>query len=580
MTLDMASGFTSANDLQETKAKEMTEVSHCAVSELNSQNLPNSSLKSQSDCSSSCVLGLSTSRVSSTTAESYAHNFSHSSDQMMLQIKLFSGYARSCHPTWTLEVDTNYSDLCDISHLDLVSKQLFSQHYVVPNPQLGLPQPPLSGIFSSYPVMSDIHRFKAYTHWKDGAQESFEEVSDEQISTEIDQTSLPAINCQRFPDLLRKQCTSEPCSMLADTSTMSAEVYNADKSKLVPCAATCDSPRCNKNEADISMSVANDLKPKQTEQKDAKFEIPNAENLVGSASSESRGANFCVVTGGASAESRFCEDFLNELRIEKAKKYKKSAMLKPSNVFKGRGRHQKSIDLRSSSSQLRRSLKEIVAFCDVPELREQLLQPPQLPLPKRSCNLKKKRRISESAELSLVSNKMNPVVSIESLDSKFTMRKSADDGLNTSHPSISVVKLKELVESDRNLTSHDAVSSAKATSDENSEPEKERADNFTSSEDDVPLKLWKVLHSSHFTSDHTYALPYGSEREVNSPSQEIPINEVEVVDYCEEVLIDEALVNQDEIKIEAEDCQNVVSCLSTDHIKKQPDPNTETNAVK
>ena len=460
--------------------------------------------------------------------------------QVLLQTKLCASYFHQNHPMWKLDADEFSSEICNIFALDRISRKLFCRHYVVPNPSLKLAPPPLSGICTSYPVMTDAPRYNAFT----AVSGEF----DNQLVSVCPRTSqcgmnpvppLPSLD-ESFREALAASCLPTVDVMsyrqMAETETPSSKPPDNR-------AVASDAPS---QAADLAASD-NQVNPADTTREPASEHA----KVQGSDDREiARHETFSsveTVVEGDPADTSFFDGFMEEIRFEKAhkKKNKKFRLQKP--IFTSRGRPKKSFDKLHTKGYERRSLPEIVAFCNSSFNGDQLIAKPEK-------NLKSKVHLGAGSNLDIdcdLPDDLNPVVKVtrasECLlnhESPFTISGGGKASNRTYHVRSDVANEPRQAASHHACLSYRSkeVASTSALLD-SVEATISKASKPSLRKKRMPSQSNPATLVSDIALDHSYAMSCSSSFMTLSSLNEAPScadDEVEISDYCEEICVEES----------------------------------------
>ena len=524
------------------------------------------------------------------------------------QVRYFSNIInRECHAMWRLDADYTRSDICDVSHLDPISTMLFCQHFVVPSLALNLPRPPLRGICTTYPVTTDLPRYRAFTSkffsYSDnddpGRESSLAAPAAEESPLPKSLISPQNDSGRKFSDDVADHLALEhlPSVTQHRLSIEDQDNLSTDKEP----ASQNGSPEHVAGQNSRTKVIENEenIDPASEKNSDTLFESKDRDEPL-----EATPTITETATDPSSKKSYFyfLDSFSNEIRRVKEQKNKKKLkqsskpLLKPTSIFQNRGRPRKSYDLLGIKQKLRRSMSEIVAFCDMPE---------KVPRTVLSKPLKKKYAKKKAKKLRQTSTVgMNPVVSIDPIsisssqassnetDSlswlkiKSHMKKSEEATKADERPVVAETSKQEtIVETERteeqSIHNDTAVSRSdrifeqscpsdavlpESSADEQYE-EKEACSNSAETrveisdlDDAAPVSSRTSIKS--ILLDHSYSLTSDSLH--NVAKSNLPSCDIEIHDYGEEVLIDQRCEADGSAKVPSREAKSGEACFAYD----------------
>ena len=543
---------------------------------------------------------------------------------LLLQAKLTSLYLnRDYHPMWRLDADEARSDICDITAFDCVSKLLFCQHYVVPSRSLDLPRPPLRGICTVYPVTSDLPRYTAFTSSLLVPELPLCLEQDVNVhNTVIQEPSSPdktspisEVHCANNPSLEHSEPSSQ-CSVphypdcVADSRSENQMDVNTGNDKIVAgneCDANLDSfdDNVQRKVVDTGNDVdsGNDVvgKSGNEENIDPTLIADSVECYLNTSNDNVavQSPNFDFQN---STESQYFDRFMDEVRRGTATNKKKSALLKPANIFSMRGRPRKSCGVIGKKSSLRRSMSEIVAFCDTPNVIEELVRTQKNPKPPKKKTRTDKKLTNDLNLPTTPAMNLIPVVEISPISvsplklSKFKKIKEIKSKLLKQRVKITNLKKakqkREKNEANRKKTfrtrrkpdsdskkSKLFVTESAKSSEDSVEEEIGIAERATSSvevsdpEGNLPVNTLEQRRLA-VLFDHSYAL-VSSLPSTNVAEECMVSNQIEISDSCQESPTKQATAENEEA---TESCQCIPGSFHSFSLESEPTINSTSTA--
>ena len=510
-------------------------------------------------------------------ASDFDSSFS-SHDAQSFQAKLMLMLVnREYHTTWMLDADDTHSSLCDISGFDPLSRLLFCQHYVVPSKTLSLLRPPLTGIRTAYPVTSDIPRYKAFTcGFSLGTSNDTTEVMNQEERT-----------CQELLVAAEDETNRTlPLEILEPPQDDSPSLHDTDLTSNFPNESSGENTIDIERPSPDSNQLVDEERPVEIEYSDQKDSgslgeegrveevFENEENIDPTSGLVSEDLVQAESDDPALAstdqpnldqnlgEKEFFDNFMSEIRmvsLKTSKKKKPTSKSKISflpNAFRNRGRPRKSYDLVGTKGNLRRSMSEIVAFCDSTASDE----PKTVPKPLKKHP--KKLLVKNKKLLPLPAVNMNPVVSLDplSVSSVQFAKENAkiqdqisfqplQDAEKMQQDAVeSLTPVNSFSETQQSSSVEIMISGSEKTSEKSAEDNSNIVESLnssrvsfgtTDSEDNLPLCKLKSATDSVFL-DHCYSITpdyHPTPPVVSCPDS----HSVDVVisDYCEEIQIEQ-----------------------------------------
>lgn len=454
----------------------------------------------------------------------------------LLHNKLNAAYLRQPITMWKLDPDESCSDICNIFALDPISRKLFCRHYVIPHHSLNLQPPPLTGICTPYPVTSDEARYSAFTSIGDvfdyqlvpAVQPSIQDTNN-LILPSSDRSGL--LFNQNRPSLYQDE--APPVQGNLQPSIPSE--YDAAIPKVSE-AMTLEGQNCGDLVLEEEDNKCNPSPGSETDQ-----------DLTSKSSASSELINDVFDNTPShrdSTDSRLFDGLMEEIRYEKPKKNKKLYLNKP--LFAIRGRPKKSFDKTRSDANKRRSLSQIVAFCDSSNS--------ELNKKEKSIDLDRQFPSSNTVRDGSLDVDLNPIVKVTRAFELISNKKavfSLDTRDDKSQPSLSKVhRSDDMTHASESQTTSFSQNINKSS--RNKEPlsnEQLLVDRIDDKVTETKEKISETLEQkkvsvSQIMLDHSYAIPSTKMFENQpSPDQQVDVEScndehVEVADYCQEVSID------------------------------------------